>query len=193
VTAPAQESSSEFEREPARLEPSGESETYGFAQEEAEESNGKSEDGEATGKASADGADKKHTKQKATNAGAEAAKQDAESDEELTEEVRFAIAEQRIAELEPLHQAALQRMNDVLTTEQAAKKAAATKQGLAAGLRGKQLQDAVFSVLELTEEQQQAIEKGRHDLHRVRLAIGKQVEGLLTKEQLDGLLRSHRH
>lgn len=196
VTAPAQNLPAEQNHEPARLEPSGEIETYTFAQQQPEEANESSADGDtpdtpAAGstdgkQAGADGAKRKRKKPPAPPT-------EMPADDELTEEKRFAIAEQRIAELEPLHQAALKRMNEVLSPEQAARKAAATKKGLAAGLRGKQLQDAVFAVLDLTDEQQQQLEKGRNDLHRVRLAIGKQVEDLLSKEQIDRLLRSHRH
>ena len=183
-----------FTQEHARMESSGEIETYSFHQDEPET------DGEAAGKEKTSGGesqqkagDGKSGKDKAKKKDADAKESETPPEADMSEEQRFKMAEQRIVELEPLHQAALKRMNDVLTPEQAARKKAATKKGLAAGLKGKQLQEAVMSVLELTEEQQQQLDKGRHDLHQVRLAIGKQVEGLLSKQQLDKLLRSHRH
>ena len=188
-----------FTQEHARMESSGEIETYAFHHEEPEPA----EEETAKDKSPSTESDKKSKEGKPVKAKKKAkAKEkqdgatkenDSPPEEELSEEQRFKLAEQRIVELEPLHQAALKRMNDVLTPEQAARKKAATKKGLAAGLKGKQLQEAVMGVLELSAEQQQQLDKGRHDLHQVRLAIGKQVEGLLSKQQLDKLLRSHRH
>ncbi len=110
-----------------------------------------------------------------------------------TDAEKFALAEQKIAELEPLHQAILKKMNDVLTPEQQTAKLAATKKGRTAKLTGKALQDAVVAALQLTDAQQQRLAQAKHELHQVRLAISKQVEGLLSKEQLEEMLRTHRH
>jgi hypothetical protein len=112
--------------------------------------------------------------------------------QDLPEEEQFVVAQARIAELEPLHQAALRKMNDVLTDEQKAKKTAATKKNRKAGLKGKELQAAVMSVLDLTDEQQQHLSSARQELLRVRQTISHQVKGLLSKEQLDQMLRGQR-
>ncbi|MBW3539605.1 MAG: hypothetical protein KY476_04985 [Planctomycetes bacterium] len=107
---------------------------------------------------------------------------------ELTESERFALAEQRIADLEPLHQAALRRMNDLLTEGQRRRKAEATRAGVKAGLKGRALQQAVMDALDLSPQQQQAMTAARKELHDCRQAIARQVEGLLSKEQLDRML-----
>jgi hypothetical protein len=112
--------------------------------------------------------------------------------QDLTEEKRFSIAQARIAELESLHQAALRKMNDVLNDEQKARKTSATKKHRKAGLKGKELQAAVRNALGLTDEQQQQLSLARREVVHVRQAIAHQVEGLLSKEQLDKMLRSHR-
>lgn len=113
----------------------------------------------------------------------------AQDTEELTEQQRFMLAESRIAELEPLHQSILRKMNDVLTEEQLQTKSTAAKSGRKAGLKGKELQKSVMDALQLTEEQQTHMAEGRKELQRVRMAIAKQVEGLLDKGQLDDMLR----
>ena len=113
----------------------------------------------------------------------------AQDTEELTEEQRFMLAESRIAELEPLHQSILRKMNDILTDEQKRTKLVASKTGRKAGLSGKELQKSVVTALKLTAEQQQEMVAARKELQQVRLAIAKQVEGLLDKGQLDEVLR----
>lgn len=186
--------------QPARLEPSGEIETYSLVadsatpESEASDADSSPEAAEAasaeeTGKKSKSGTKKKksETESKADSNGEPAPEAD------LSPEEKVALAEQRIAALEPLHRAALKKINDALTPEQAARKVAATKKGLASGLKGKALQEAVVKALGLTEEQEKIISEGKQDLHKVRLAIGHQVKGLLSKEQLERMLRSHRH
>jgi hypothetical protein len=113
----------------------------------------------------------------------------AQDTEELTEEQRFMLAESRIAELEPLHQSILRKMNDVLTDDQKRTKSVASKAGRKAGLAGKELQKSVMTALLLSEEQQQQMVEARKELQRVRMAIAKQVEGLLDKGQLDEVLK----
>jgi hypothetical protein len=107
----------------------------------------------------------------------------------MSDQERFALAEQRILELEPLHHAALRKMNDLLTEDQRRTKAEATRAFTKAGRRGRELQQAVMAALRLTPEQQQAIVAARKELLDVRQAIARQVEGLLSKEQLERMLQ----
>lgn len=170
----------------ARLKPSSDGETYALA--------GSDPEADAWEEAGSDSDDLSDTKFgiTATSDTAQIPTSQAQF-KDLPEEERIKIAEQRIAELEPLHQAALKNMNEVLTPRQAAIKVAATKKGLAAGRRGKILQEGVMAALQLSEEQQQQMADARRELREVRLAIAKEVEGLLSKEQLDRILRSHRY
>jgi hypothetical protein len=108
----------------------------------------------------------------------------------LSEEQRVSLAEQRIAELEPLHQAALRKMNEILTDDQRRVKAEATRTGMKAGKKGRDLQQSVMAALQLTGDQQQRMAAARKELLEVRQAIGRQVEGLLSKEQLEQMLQA---
>ncbi len=172
----------------ARLDAADDVGTYSLAADEPEAEVVVVPDPERTSAPTANGAE---TPQE-INTGADT-KQIPAKPEEMTEEQRVAVAEQRIAELEPLHLAALKKMNDLLTPEQTQVKIAATKKGRAAKLSGKALQDAVMAALHLTPEQQQRMDDAKRELHQIRLAIAKQVEGLLSKDQLETILRSHRH
>lgn len=185
----------------ARLEPSADGETYSLTPEEDQSSTKPDSDVEEEAAASLL-ADEESAGTSASSSDTElrfSSTSDTEqipsSDvqlQDLPEEKRFAVAQARIAELEPLHQAALRKMNDVLTDEQQARKTAATKKHRKAGLKGKELQAAVRNALDLTDEQQQQLSLARREVVHVRQAIAHQVEGLLSKEQLDQILRSHR-
>jgi Spy/CpxP family protein refolding chaperone len=109
--------------------------------------------------------------------------------ENLSEEDRFRLAEENIRELEPLNLAALNKMNGILTDEQKKKKAVATKAGVRANKKGRELQQAVMAAIGLDDEQKEQMAAARADLQRIRTAISKQVEGLLTPEQTTQLLK----
>ncbi|HUG91941.1 MAG TPA: hypothetical protein VML55_13970, partial [Planctomycetaceae bacterium] len=106
------------------------------------------------------------------------------------EQQRFVLAEQRILEIEPLHQAALRKMNEILTEEQRRIKAETTRAGMKAGKKGRDLQQSVMAALGLSAEQQQRMAAARKELLDVRQAIGRQVEGLLSKDQLERMLQA---
>jgi Spy/CpxP family protein refolding chaperone len=107
----------------------------------------------------------------------------------LSEEDRFRLAEKNIRELEPLNLAALNKMNEILTDEQKKKKAAATKAGIRANKKGRELQQAVMAAIGLDDDQKERMAAARAELQRIRTAISKQVEGLLTPEQTAQLLK----
>ncbi len=107
----------------------------------------------------------------------------------LSEEDRFRLAEENIRDLEPLNLATLNKMNDILTGEQKKKKAAATKAGIRANKKGRELQQAVMAAIDLDDEQKEQMAEARSELQRIRTAISKQVEGLLTPEQTSQLLK----
>ena len=159
-----------------RLEPPKDSDTYSLAASE-ESTAAEQTDGPATDKGTSD---------TDVDIPVSTGPQDTE---ELTEHQRFILAESRIAELEPLHQSILRKMNDVLTDEQVRTNSVATKSGRKAGLKGKELQKSVMDALKLSEEQQKQMSAARKELQQVRIAIAKQVESLLDKGQLDEVLR----
>jgi hypothetical protein len=171
----------------ARLEPSAEGETYSLSPDEDSSVLSNSDENSAVSSRGSD----TELGISSTSDTAQLSSADVQS-QDLPEEEQFVVAQARIAELEPLHQAALRKMNDVLTDEQKAKKTAATKKNRKAGLKGKELQAAVMSVLDLTDEQQQHLSSARQELLRVRQTISHQVKGLLSKEQLDQMLRGQR-
>jgi Spy/CpxP family protein refolding chaperone len=107
----------------------------------------------------------------------------------LSEDDRFRLAEENIRDLEPLNLAALNKMNNILTDEQKKKKAAATKAGIRANKKGRELQQAVLAAIDLDDEQKDQMAEARSELQRIRTAISKQVEGLLTPEQTSQLLK----
>ena len=93
------------------------------------------------------------------------------------------LAEQRIRELEPRHQAILERMNNILTEEQKVVKRSVTLEGRAAGKQTKQIQKEVLSAIHLTEKQAKLMAAKRQELKEIREQIAAQVDGLLSPEQ----------
>ena len=108
---------------------------------------------------------------------------------DLSEGDRFRLAEENIRDLEPLNLAALNKMNSILTDGQKKKKAAATKVGIRANKKGRELQQSVMAAIDLDDEQKEQMAEARSELQRIRTAISKQVEGLLTPEQTTQLLK----
>ena len=192
-----------------RVEPPKESETYGFVKEpdpepeppapepSAQPTPESAEGGEATHEKPAEGEESSkkaepeaeakasvETEEKPTDEKDEAESPEATPpDDGMTPEQRAALAEMRISELEPLQQAVLKRMNDILTVEQKKKKSANTKVGQKKGLAGRELQQFVISSLELSDEQQHRMVVSRKELHDIRVEIKKHVANLLTDEQ----------
>ena len=106
-----------------------------------------------------------------------------EDDKVQTKEERSRSAEIRIQELEPLQQSALKKINDVLTPEQAKKKAIAAKAARKAGKKGAELQQYVMSYLDLNAKQKDRMAAAGKELHKIRLAIAREVEHLLDDNQ----------
>ena len=108
---------------------------------------------------------------------------------QIPEDERMRLAEDWIRELEPLHQAALKKMNQILSDEQKQKKAEATRSGIESGLSRKELQQSVLEALNLTNQQRDQMTAAKTELQQVLTAMDRQVQGLLTKEQLERLLK----
>lgn len=102
---------------------------------------------------------------------------------ELTETDRTRLAEARMRELEPQHQAILKRMNDLLTEEQRVTKKKVTRAGRAAGKAAKQIQKEVIAALKLTDQQKMDMAECRKQLQEIRVEMSKQVDGLLSEDQ----------
>ena len=195
-----------------RVEPPSESETYGFVkepepepepppaepapkpvpdgQESGESSDGESNsdtptdtDAESSDKPAEDKSDSTESEESSEQEKSETEEAPSEPDDGMTPEQRAVMAEMRISELEPLQQAVVKRMNDILTPEQKKLKSANTKVGQKKGLSGKQLQQFVISSLELSEEQQTKMTSARKELHDLRVEIKRHVANLLTDEQ----------
>lgn len=92
----------------------------------------------------------------------------------LTPEQR-AMAEMRIADLEPLSLDAQRRLDAVLTPEQKQIKVQATKAGREAGKSGRELQLYVHKAMKTTPEQRHQLSAARKDLGRLREAIDKEL------------------
>lgn len=100
------------------------------------------------------------------------------SPEELARE-----AEAKIAELEPLQQSLIRRMNEILTPEQTRARAVATREAKDSGKTGRDAQQHVFDALHLTAEQKVQWAAARKDLQAVREQIAQQVALLMTDDQ----------
>lgn len=92
-------------------------------------------------------------------------------------------AELKIAELEPLQQSLIRRMNEILTPEQTRARAIATKEAKDSGKTGRDAQQYVFEALHLTPEQKVQWAAARKDLQAVREQIAQQVALLMTDDQ----------
>jgi len=92
-------------------------------------------------------------------------------------------AELKIAELEPLQQSLIRRMNEILTPEQNRARAIATKEAKDSGKTGRDAQQHVFDALHLTPEQKVQWAAARKDLQAVREQIAQQVALLMTDDQ----------
>lgn len=92
-------------------------------------------------------------------------------------------AELKIAELEPLQQSLIRRMNEILTPEQTRARAIATKEAKDSGKAGRDAQQYVFDALHLTPEQKVQWAAARKDLQAVREQIAQQVALLMTDDQ----------
>lgn len=171
----------------AHFEPSADSETYGLHAdaERAESQSGAAVDSPESAVISSSKTDADIPTEIDKSADSPAGSQFAN----LSEEDRFRLAEENIRDLEPLNLAALNKMNDILTDEQKKKKAAATKAGVRANKKGRELQQAVMVAIGLDDEQKDRMAAARAELQRIRTAISKQVEGLLTPEQTAQLLK----
>ena len=101
----------------------------------------------------------------------------------LTVEQQAKIAELRIKKLEPKHQAAVKKVNDILTDEQRKAKVVAIKAAKEAGKSGKELQQAVQVAVKLTDEQKQLMTTARKELQNMRTEIASQINEMLTDEQ----------
>ena len=102
---------------------------------------------------------------------------------DLTDEQKAKLAELRIKEIEPKHQAAVQKLNDILTDEQNKAKIEVAKLAKKTGKKGKELQQAVQAAIKLTDEQKKQMAIARKELHELRLEIAQQIDAFLTDDQ----------
>lgn len=96
-----------------------------------------------------------------------------------------AMAEMRIADLEPLERDAQRRLETVLSPEQRQIKTQATKAGRDAGKTGRDLQLYVHKAMKTTPEQRHQISAARKDLQTIREAIEKEREILEPDDGAD--------
>ena len=98
-------------------------------------------------------------------------------------EKRAAQAQAQIAELEPMHAAAAQRVNKVLTPEQNQIRVKATKAARAAGKTGTEARNYIYAAIKLSDEQKTELAAAKKELNSIRAAIAKEIEFLLDEEQ----------
>ena len=98
-------------------------------------------------------------------------------------EKRAAQAQTRIAELEPMHAAAAQRVNKVLTPEQNQIRVKATKAARAAGQTGAEARNYIYAAMKLSDEQKTELASAKKELNSIRAAIAKEIKFLLDEEQ----------
>ena len=103
--------------------------------------------------------------------------------DQAARELRAKQAEMRIAELEPLQQAILKRMNDILTPDQRKSRLQASKAARDAGKTGVELQQIINNAMHLNAEQAAQWAIAKKDLQAVRSDIAKEVAHLLTDDQ----------
>jgi len=176
----------------AVIAPSDDGETYEIgadADEETDDADDSSKDDQATGTEedeveTVDVASPETEKKEKTGSEDKKSKAEPEPDRKpktakpkLTAELR-AMAEMRIADLEPLERDAQRRLDTVLTPEQKQIKMQATKAGREAGKSSRDLQLYVHKAMKTTPEQRHQISAARKDLQRLREAIDKEREVL---------------
>lgn len=107
---------------------------------------------------------------------------------EMSAEQRKQWANARIAELTPLEQAAVEKLNATLSDEQHVRRLNASESGRRFGLTGRELFLHVLSALELTDEQKSALSEARKELRTIREAIAPHLALMLDDEQRERML-----
>ncbi len=179
----------EKEEKYAVIAPSGDGETYGIgagSEEEAEDAGDSSKDDQTTdaeedevetvGIASSRD-EKTESEDRKSKGDSEPDRKTKKAKPKLTPEQR-AMAEMRIADLEPLERDAQRRLDIVLTPQQKEIKVQATKAGREAGKSSRDLQLYVHKSMKTTSEQRHQISAARKDLQRIREAIDKERDVL---------------
>ena len=173
----------------AVIAPSDDGETYGIgadADEETDDADDSSKDDQETGTREGEVEtvgvastvkEKPGSEDKKSMAESEPERKPKKAKPKLTTEQR-AMAEMRIADLEPLERDAQRRLDTVLTPEQKEIKVQATKAGREAGKSSRDLQLYVHKAMKTTPEQRHQISAARKDLQRVREAIDKERDVL---------------
>lgn len=168
------EDSKDFQTKMNRLEPTGDGEGYGILADAPED-----EEALADDESDCSATEREKTVDPENASAKTDKKTRSTGNQELSADER-AVIEMHIAELEPLKQSALRRMNDLFTPEQKKIKAQATKAGRKAGKTGRELQHHVYSAIRMSPEQKEQFLVARKDFESVREAIRKQ-EALLGK------------
>lgn len=159
----------------AVIQPSGDTDTYQIApipEPEPEPSPAPAAEGDATAETTASAED-----------GAEKSSKPDSAEAGDADRSRAAQAELRIAELEPLHAAAVKRVNAVLTPEQNRIRVKATKAARAAGRTGADARNYIYSAMKLTEQQKVDLAAAKKELSSIRQAIAQEIEFLLDEDQ----------
>ena len=82
------------------------------------------------------------------------------------------------------------KMRDAVPKEKQQARAKARKEAMAAGKKGKELQKAIASAVDLTEEEQKAVKDAQQELQALGKEIKGKVLGLLTAEQKAALKKN---